>query len=454
MLKQFMDWDIKPVIYMKLGNKLNNSFIFIIVLMLILTAISALYTFKNSINNYLEGIREQEFTKIHEDLTSISTLQRGLNSHILKIYAKNKSVDIVTYDKKNQIIAEYYGLSGEKNNKNYVTKFFNMVDEHNNFVGKMKISYLEDSFLYNQSLKVFYKDTLKNYAIILIFSILVGSVFVVYLSKKIISPISEINNSTKDIRSGIYKTNKSKYNIYELDELQSNLNYLSNTLSLQSTFRKNYAQDIAHELRTPLTNLQLHLEGIRDEIIELDKLTIELLINEIRRLNSMVDNLQITFNNTEKFSELNIEKLNLKNLLNNVIISFQPILSDKEIKIISDFEDINADTDKEKITQVLNNILSNAIKAVDINGKIWISSKKYHNRIVICIKDNGVGISKEDLPHIFERFYRVDSVRNSNNSGHGLGLSITKNLVELLGYNISVNSNLGIGTEFILTITN
>lgn len=436
---------------MKLGSKLYNSFIFIITIVVILTAISALYSFKFSINNYVDGIREQEFKEISQDIISIIEINGGLNSNAISRYAKNKNIDIEYINNNGEISARFQSLKKSENDKNYVTKTYKLIDDNGTKYGEIKISYFEDAYLYNKSLQFFYKTMLRNYAVILIISIIVGSIFAVYIGKKIINPISRINQITKEIKNANYNYIKKKYNIYELDELQSNLDYLSNSLSLQSTFRKNYAQDIAHELRTPLTNLLLHLEGIRDDIISCDDSTIELLIGEINRLNNMVDNLQKTFDDTENFSELKIESFDLKNIIISIVNNFNPKINEKKINILLEIQEIEIKNDLEKVTQIINNILSNAIKAVDENGKISIIGNKFHKRYVLRIIDNGVGISENDIPHIFERFFRVDSVRNSLNGGHGLGLSITKSLADLLAINISVNSTLGKGSEFILT---
>lgn len=281
-----------------------------------------------------------------------------------------------------------------------------------------------------------------------------GFLIVMYFSKRIVSPISEMNEFTKKLKSGDYNLSIKKYDTYELDELSRNLNYLSNTLSLQENYRVSYAQDIAHELRTPLTNLLLHLEGIRDEIIEADPQVINLLINEVNRLNSMVNNLQISFNDGDKKLELDMTSVDVSDLINQTIASFKPKLEDKNINLTLNFpEDFNIVLDKDKFIQVINNLISNAIKAVDENGEITITGTKFKNRSVINIKDNGVGIPKENIKQIFDRFYRVNNDRNRKTGGHGLGLTITKTFVELMGGNIKVNSVLGKGSEFILTFS-
>ena len=224
---------------------------------------------------------------------------------------------------------------------------------------------------------------------------------------------------------------------------------------MQEQYRSDYARDIAHELRTPITNLLLHLEGIHDEIIEADKDTIDLLLSEVKRINIMIDNLETSFNKSEEIMTLDIEEIDLSELVTTVSSSFLPLMNEKNIKLEKHYEDNNMiETDKNKMTQILMNIISNAIKAIEDEGLIEISIDSFSNRYVIRISDNGIGMDDDEISQIFDRFYRVDNVRNTKVSGHGLGLSITKNFLDLLGYNISVNSTPKKGSEFIITINN
>ena len=293
----------------------------------------------------------------------------------------------------------------------------------------------------------------KNSALLFLGAILIASIITVFISKIITNPIVDIQKMAKNIRQKNYDLEQKEYNIYELDELSSDINYLAQTLKIQDKIRTDYASDIAHELRTPITNLMLHLEGIRDDVVEADEYTINVLLSEIYRMNALIDNLQVSFANSEKFTELTLEDVNLSQLIEQVTDSFKLSFAEKDISLELDLnEDTVINTDKSKLTQIFSNIISNSIKAVDNNGNIKIIQKSLKNREVIRISDDGIGIDEEDLKHIFERFYRVDNVRNTKISGHGLGLSITKSFVDLLGYNLTVDSTVGKGTEFILTI--
>ncbi len=439
---------------MKLKTKIFNTLVINICITLILSSLFINILFKTTLNSFVESQRETEFNKIAEDISTITYLQNGpISSSTLKLYAKNESININIYDNKNKLQAEFYGIKEpEYKNSNYITKKFSLVNKTGQNYGYIEIGYMEDTYLYNKSISLFYNKTIKYYGFALVISLLFGFIISLLFSKKITDPIMEINKATKRIRSGEYDGKIKEYNIYEIEELSNNLTYLANTLKLQEELRSNYAEDIAHELRTPLTNLQLHLEGIKDQVIELDEDIVLLLINEVKRLNSMVDGLQNTFNDSSKMLELNIEKFNLAEEILSVSNSFRPAMDDKNIHLHLDLDnDLELVTDKDKLHHVLNNLISNAIKAIDENGNVTIISKDYHNRIVLTIQDDGVGIPAKDLPHIFDRFYRVDSARNSNAGGHGLGLAITKTYTDLMEANITVHSMPQKGTEFTIT---
>ncbi|NLW51990.1 MAG: HAMP domain-containing histidine kinase [Tissierellia bacterium] len=440
---------------MKLSNKILYYFTISIFIVIILSVLITSIAFRATIDSYLEAQVDEQFRKLANDISTIYSIGPALDSRSLAVYSENQNINIKVYDNTDSLIAEFYGLRDKGiEQKRLVSKEFALVNAAGVKIGNIQISYFENLYLYNQSINNFYVSMARSYAIIIIISLIMGFLIVMYFSKRIVSPISEMNEFTKKLKSGDYNLSIKKYDTYELDELSRNLNYLSNTLSLQENYRVSYAQDIAHELRTPLTNLLLHLEGIRDEIIEADPQVINLLINEVNRLNSMVNNLQISFNDGDKKLELDMTSVDVSDLINQTIASFKLKLEDKNINLTLNFpEDFNIVLDKDKFIQVINNLISNAIKAVDENGEITITGTKFKNRSVINIKDNGVGIPKENIKQIFDRFYRVNNDRNRKTGGHGLGLTITKTFVELMGGNIKVNSVLGKGSEFILTFS-
>ena len=442
---------------MNLSKKLNITFISLLIFVLMVSAFTSIYTFDNTLKYYLRNQRQIEINQIKNDITEIIKTENGLNPFLLESYSKNKSILIKYFNKDNKLLLKYDNLDYEHNKNlkstDIVKSSYNIINATNQLAGTLEVSYIDNVYSYNKIMNVFQADIITQYIIIFIISIIITTILIVLLSKNITIPIKEIQDKTKKLIEKKYVTSDNKYDIYELDELSSNINYLSRSLKMQEQYRIDYSHDIAHELRTPITNLILHLEGIKDEIIEADKDTISMLLSETRRISSMIENLEITFNKKENFNELKIEEFDVVNLLETVSSSFEPLLKEKNLKLIKIFDgDKIINSDYDKLTQIISNLISNAIKASNENDKIKIIFQSFTNRDVITISDKGVGISKNDLPHIFERFYRVDNVRNTKVSGQGLGLAITKTYVELLGFKIDVNSELGKGTDFTITM--
>lgn len=282
-----------------------------------------------------------------------------------------------------------------------------------------------------------------------IIAISIGILISLILSKQLAVPIHEVTKTAHKIRKGNYKERSEiKTNTEEFQDLSNSINCLAETLDTQETLRKRLVTDISHEIRTPLTTLQNYLEAFFDGYWEPTNERLKSCYEEILRLKTLVENLKF-INNIEQ-SNIDIEKskFNLTEEIIKIAELFKPQCSKKNISFELNLEpDINVEMDKNKIGQILNNLLSNAYRYTNDNGSIKISLKKSEN-IIITIEDNGIGISKDDLPYIFERLYRADISRSRETGGYGIGLSIVKALVEAQGGRIEVESELNKGTKF------
>ena len=242
------------------------------------------------------------------------------------------------------------------------------------------------------------------------------------------------------------------YYQFEINKINFNENNIYSILIIDLSEEKNSNQmkkqfflNASHELKSPLTSIigyseLISEELVRDEeIIQISKKTLK----EARRMKNIVlDMLELSKleSNESKLQE----NINLKEIIDSSIELLEYQINKKEINIIKDVSDYNVYANKEDINKLVSNILSNAVNYNVQKGNIWITLK--NNKLTI--KDSGIGISKEDLPRIFERFYRVDQGRSKENSGTGLGLAIVKHICLNYGYQISVDSKLNSGTTF------
>ena len=222
--------------------------------------------------------------------------------------------------------------------------------------------------------------------------------------------------------------------------------------------RREFVANVSHELRTPLTTVKSYAETLMDMDID-DKDTqnrfLATIANEADRMTRIVkDLLTLSKLDEGQYQIKPFEQVNLTELVSGIVekMFFAAKEKHQDISLTAKKTPIFATTDGDKLEQVIINIVSNAIKYTPENGKIKISCEKVYKDAYIKVRDNGIGIPEENLPRIFERFYRVDNARSRETGGTGLGLAIAKQIMTQLGGNIIINSTYGEGTEVIISV--
>ena len=309
----------------------------------------------------------------------------------------------------------------------------------------------------SKSRDLFLQDIMNLIVGISLLMIIVVISISIFLSQKISKPIIVVSKMTDFIKKGGYdQTLEYESSIVEIDNLINSINDLSKELYRMENLRKRLTSDISHELRTPLTSIQTHLEAMIDGIWEPSPERLNSVNEEVIRLNHLVNQIKNLAKYDSEKNKLEISEVDLKQLIKNIIYNNQSFAFEKNINIEYDLEDIVAKVDKEKISQVIVNLISNAIRYTNCNcnkeGKIIIKLYKDNDLIKISVKDNGIGIPKESIEYIFERFYRVDKSRCRNTGGTGVGLTICKSIIDLHNGKIEVESEVNVGSEFIITL--
>lgn len=322
-------------------------------------------------------------------------------------------------------------------------------DDENKLIGYRVLNYYEDRVYMNEELT--FIDTIQNtFIVFTIVSIIILFVITVSISKNISNPIKKVSYITKNIEKGDYHSLKYDGDIKEVNNLIISINNLSSTLENQEHIRKRLITDISHELSNPLTSIHGHLRAMIDGIWNPTVHRLISIDTEILRIIELIKNLKSL--NVLENNSISKEKVNLKELINASILNLEASAVEKNITIKHDLDDVIASVDKSKITQVIVNILSNAIKYTNTNGKIDIKLYKNNSKIYISIKDNGIGIDQDEIKYIFERFYRVNNSTVFENDGLGVGLSICKYIINKHNGEIEVISELGKGSEFIIKL--
>ena len=466
-----MDYKLKKL---KLNKKLILSLVSLIIIVILSIALSINSVFNKKFEQYIIRNNENEISNIIDSIRSkyvngeweLSSIQQIgedaiSNGIFVDLYDKDSNLvwGAMTYNKNMchmvmGSIENNMNYMINKNKSNYTEKLFEIKNLDNEIIGNIKIgSY---GLLYYMDNDVdFLKEINKVITSIGIVMVLITIFIAILISNNISKPVEVVSNMANLIGDGDYD-NKIDYdsNIVEIDVLIKSINNLSAKLEEQENLRKRLTTDISHELRTPLTSIQTHLEAMIDGIWEPDTERLNSVNEEVIRLTNLVNQLQNLAKFDSEKSKLNLAKVNVKNLIMNVVYNNQGKALEKNINIECDLESIDSYLEKDKISQVIVNLLSNAIRYTNNGGKIFISSYKENNNLKIQFKDNGIGIPKENIKYIFERFYRVDESRSKNTGGIGVGLTIVKSIIDLHQGTIEVRSELNKGSEFIVILPN
>lgn len=318
--------------------------------------------------------------------------------------------------------------------------------------GNIEIGYY-GPFSYSDSEVQYFNSLNKSILIITIFAIAMSFILGIIVSKSINKPIYSAINIVNSITRGNYKERiNSTSNIKELDDMIKSINTMASNLDKQQSLRKTLTKDISHELRTPITIIVGQLEAIRDGIWEPSEERINGIYDEIQRLNRLIYSLDDLAKLESEDLALNKSEVNIKSMIEKLFINFEKELLDKNIIGELELEECNAFVDKDKLSQGIVNLISNAIRYTESGGRINIKLFTDQDSVNIIVKDTGMGIKEEHLDNIFERFYRTDESRTRVTGGSGVGLSITKAIIEAHGGKIRVNSKVNCGSKFIIEL--
>jgi signal transduction histidine kinase len=275
-----------------------------------------------------------------------------------------------------------------------------------------------------------------------------------FLSRRTLAPIKALTLASERLGRGDFSQRVQVKDKGELGELAQTFNSMAGDLERAENLRKNMVADVAHELRTPLSNIRGYLEALRDGVMKPDKKNINSLYEEASLLSRLVDDLQEL--SLAEAGELKLVRQpeDIGELIRQAVAAVEAQEKTKGLSLAVELPKklppVNIDA--RRIGEVLRNLLENAVAHTGKGDTITVAAKQRDRLVEISITDTGEGIPAEELPNIFERFYRVDKSRTRATGGTGLGLTITKRLVEAHGGRIEVQSEAGKGSRFAFTL--
>lgn len=291
--------------------------------------------------------------------------------------------------------------------------------------------------------------------------IVVHRVFLNYVEKRlnpIYKTIQNVTLSKKKIRKSIDSEGFSENLDKEVKGWATSQTNEIRQLREMERYRKDFLGNVSHELKTPIFNIQGYILTLLDGGIDdpkINTLYLKRAEKSVNRMISIVDDL-VSMSRLESGEfKLHIESFNILKLVEEVFESHEMLARKFRIKL--EFDDsynkpVKVSADKRRITEVLNNLIVNSIKYGRANGKTKVGFVDTGEMIMVDVTDNGIGIAEEDLPRIFERFYRVDKSRSRDSGGTGLGLAIVKHIIQAHHQSINVRSGLGKGTSFVFSL--
>lgn len=285
-------------------------------------------------------------------------------------------------------------------------------------------------------------------------AVAIALVFTFALSRRVLAPVRALTASARRLGQGDFSQRVKTRDKGEVGELAQAFNSMADDLDKTERLRRNMIADAAHELRTPLSNVQGYMEALRDGVAKPDAPTIQSVYEEVVLLSRLVDDLQELALAEAGELKLVIRPEDINAIAKQAVAAAQAQATAKGISVVTDLPAglPPCDIDARRISEVLHNLLDNAVAHTQAGGLITVAGVQQGKWMEVSVADTGEGIPAEELSNIFDRFYRIDKSRTRATGGHGLGLTIARRLVEAHGGKIEVKSELGKGSRFAFTV--
>ena len=331
-----------------------------------------------------------------------------------------------------------------------------VVDADGNVVGEVRLWAFGSNALLTKSDAAFRTNSYGAIFAAAAIAIVLAWVIGFFVSRALTRPIKRITSTAAQIRNGDLTARTGLVGNDEIGQLGETFDDMATTLEKDIKLEHRLTSDVAHELRTPLMAIQATVEAMQDEVLPADYEHLETVASETRRLSRLVDAMLRLSRIENGTTELKIERTDLVYLVRSLVDSQHALFHEKGIhlRFIDDTTrgELLCDVDPDLIREAIVNLLSNALRYTNEDGWVAVSVRHEHAEAFVAVKDTGIGIAKEDIPRAFSRFWRSAASRDRASGGLGVGLSITKEIVDRHNGTISVESEVGKGTTFTISI--
>ncbi|MBP3312067.1 MAG: HAMP domain-containing histidine kinase [Butyricicoccus sp.] len=292
--------------------------------------------------------------------------------------------------------------------------------------------------------------------VIILFVALIGDLIISYfISARMTHPLKIMAMASREYAAGNFDIRVPEDNrCVEINELAVSFNNMARDLAQLDELTRGFIGNVSHEFKTPMTTIGGFVDGMLDGTIPPDQRDkyLRIISEEVQRLSRMVMRMLDAAKIQSGELILNTAPFDFTEMSSQIVLSFEQKINTKNLDVDIDFDDrLIVNGDRDHVFRAVYNLVDNAVKFIDAGGKLTIRAREEHGLCAFSIKNTGVGIAPEDIPHVFDRFYKTDRSRSQDRTGAGLGLYIVKNIINLHGGDISVRSDGG-ETEFSLTL--
>ena len=319
-------------------------------------------------------------------------------------------------------------------------------------IGTIRMWVLGSDVLLTKTDTAFRESTFQAMALAAVIAIAIAVIMGLIFSRALTNPIRRITSTAKQIRDGDLSARTGLKGDDEIDQLGETFDEMAESMEKNLKHERRLTSDVAHELRTPLQAMLATVEAMQDGIYEADYDHLETVASETRRLSRLVQQMLDLSRMENRTAPLKIEDVEMVPFVRNIVETQQPLFSTRDLRLRFSDETAGHDAmvpaDPDMVTQAVINLLSNAMRYTPEGGWVVVSVGGDRRYVTVSVKDTGIGIAKEDLSRVFGRFWRADASRAREAGGLGVGLAVTKMIVERHHGFIAVESELGHGTTF------
>lgn len=436
---------------------ISVSFISIGINVIILTTLTNRYFVGYLAKDYEKNVNQiLDYTKsaLLEDSISFKQMSIELSTHFrdpiveIKLFSPNgeKLVDV-----NNAPTLKTTGMKISKKNIHKIHKELKeyKIEDNGKIIGILHIT-TRSSTKNSMMAGIFKSKLLINSFFSMLIAMIISIIIGIFISKKMSYDLIKTAELANDIQIGIDGIS-TKSSVYEIGRIRESLEELNTRLKIKQKNRKELIDQLMHQTRTPLTILKSHLEAIEDGIVEMNDEEISIWKNQIDNITTIIANMSGMIDANKENDELLIEKFDIHQLISQIISGILPQFMKKNITLtLLSNDKFFINTDQYKLSQIIYNILTNAYKYTKNNGFVDIEYFLSNKNISIKIKDNGIGMEKEEIDKIFNAYYRSPHVTRIH--GDGIGLYVVKENLQLIHGDIEVLSEKNKGSIFIINL--